>query len=141
MLPYPFNLNKISTPIHPYLLGILLGDGCFKLSTPTLTCFDEEIIKRIESFGYKVQKRSVDGCYSFLQDTGIAQALKDLNLTSGGQDIQYTISNHEIIANRNDGNDNYNEEVFRLTLKDFDSTSYIVGTNLNKSSPNLITLL
>ena len=82
--PIKFNLNKILTPIHPYLLGILLGDGCFKLSTPTLTCFDEEIIKRIESFGYKVQKRSVDGCYSFLQDTGIAQALKDLNLQDVG---------------------------------------------------------
>lgn len=42
VLPVEFRPQPL--PIDPYLLGILLGDGCFRGGTPRITCPDEFII-------------------------------------------------------------------------------------------------
>ena len=49
-------------PIHPYLLGVMLGDGSFTMTTNTALHYDkpdEEIAERLRSFGYDVQSRSM----------------------------------------------------------------------------------
>lgn len=44
-------------PIAPYVLGFLLGDGCFRTRSSTPFCtVDSEIIEKIESLGYKTNK-------------------------------------------------------------------------------------
>lgn len=42
-------------PIHPYLLGVWLGDG--HSADGRVTCEDDEVFERIESLGYRVSKR------------------------------------------------------------------------------------
>lgn len=49
-------------PLDPYLLGVLLGDGCFSASSVKLTTPDNEILERvsslIEPFGLTVKHRA-----------------------------------------------------------------------------------
>lgn len=35
--------------IHPYIMGVLIGDGCLVTSTPRITSADKEIIDRVKS--------------------------------------------------------------------------------------------
>lgn len=61
-------------PIHPYLLGVLLGDG--SLSTkgrPTWSKPDDFIAERVESFGYRV-RTGPDGEARFIVDDGETKA-------------------------------------------------------------------
>jgi hypothetical protein len=44
--PVSFDSNPL--PVHPYVLGCLLGDGCFRHSSPTFTTSDEEMAKTID---------------------------------------------------------------------------------------------
>ena len=46
-------------PIHPYIVGVLLGDGCLTQKTITFTTKDQDIVDRVNELlpkGYKVQK-------------------------------------------------------------------------------------
>lgn len=43
----PVEFSKTSLKIHPYVLGCLLGDGCFRHSSPTFTTSDEEMAETI----------------------------------------------------------------------------------------------
>ena len=48
-------------PIHPYLLGVMIGDGCFtatSLNRLKYTSHDQEIADRLNSFGYEVSMLS-----------------------------------------------------------------------------------
>lgn len=46
--------EEIELPIHPYVLGCWLGDGCS--SAGQFTCDDPEIVEAIRGFGYEVSK-------------------------------------------------------------------------------------
>lgn len=46
----PIKFNKKNIEIHPYILGILLGDGCFTAGNIRLTNFDSEIIDYINQY-------------------------------------------------------------------------------------------
>lgn len=57
-----FKKNKL--PIHPYLLGVWLGDG--RTDSPSITKDDRDkiIIERIRNYGYKIEKhKSSDSQY------------------------------------------------------------------------------
>jgi hypothetical protein len=58
--PVPFTRGKgqhqkIATKIHPYLLGVLIDDGCLKKG-PSFTVGDPEIPDYIQSLGYTVNR-------------------------------------------------------------------------------------
>jgi phosphate starvation-inducible protein PhoH len=40
------NFNKKDLDIHPYFLGVLLGDGCFRSTSISITSMDEELINK-----------------------------------------------------------------------------------------------
>ncbi|MDR2534945.1 MAG: N-6 DNA methylase [Treponema sp.] len=44
----PVQFEKKKLPLHPYLLGILIGDGCFRHNGPSVTLPDEPIKDKIE---------------------------------------------------------------------------------------------
>lgn len=55
----PINKATRANLIHPYVLGFLLGDGCFRGSrTVKFTSADIEVVERIKSFGYCVNSIS-----------------------------------------------------------------------------------
>lgn len=48
--------TKKKLPINPYILGLLLGDGCFRSTRPSICNPDNQIIKSIKNKGYKINK-------------------------------------------------------------------------------------
>ncbi len=46
--------NNIELAIKPYTLGVLLGDGSFRVYATQFTSYDEEIIQKVVNQGYKV---------------------------------------------------------------------------------------
>lgn len=75
-----------SLPIHPYLLGVLLGDGHLpkNAGTPVITTMDPEIIERIKELGYAVSKgvskKSNSGYIHKAKAYGISGIKKELRL-------------------------------------------------------------
>ncbi|MHA1665988.1 MAG: Hint domain-containing homing endonuclease [Candidatus Thorarchaeota archaeon] len=59
-------------PLDPYVLGILLGDGCFRQSTIGVSTADKEIVdelnKKIKKFGLELKQR---GKYDYGLSSGI----------------------------------------------------------------------
>ena len=39
-----------------YMMGLLVGDGCLKRSTPILSCADQSILKVLEGYGFNLNK-------------------------------------------------------------------------------------
>lgn len=82
----------VEVPIDPYFLGLLLGDGCFKNATPSITTPDAEIIAYCfaisEKIGLQVRINQIPGnqanSYYFSTPPGAAnpltQKLKALGL-------------------------------------------------------------
>ncbi len=82
----------VEVPIDPYFLGLLLGDGCFKNATPSITTPDAEIIAYCfaisEKMGLQVRIHQIPGnqanSYYFSTPPGAAnpltQKLKALGL-------------------------------------------------------------
>jgi hypothetical protein len=46
----PAQFVKRALPIHPYLLGVLLGDGCLSKGTVKLTSADQEILEQVKKY-------------------------------------------------------------------------------------------
>lgn len=66
--------------IDPYVLGLLLGDGCFRHTRGvSLTSSDDEIQKFVESVGFRAHD-VVDRAPSFAAPAGIVHALKERKL-------------------------------------------------------------
>lgn len=64
----PEKQEDIELPIDPYLLGVLLGDGCFRSLTPSITNPDREIFDEIEKVlphGIKLVQRAGDRCLTY----------------------------------------------------------------------------
>lgn len=70
--------------IHPYVLGFLLGDGCFseKATYCTITTIDVEIINKLQSLGYNVVScnRKKDNIHYYIKDRKVKQYLKNVGL-------------------------------------------------------------
>lgn len=46
----PIEYTTLQTlPIHPYVLGILIGDGCLRTNTPTITSADSQIVELVNN--------------------------------------------------------------------------------------------
>lgn len=71
----PVKYKKQNQPIHPYIIGIWLGDG--HSYSATITISDEEIVDKIRSFGYDVGRAW--GKYAW-RIYNIQPILKRLNL-------------------------------------------------------------
>lgn len=57
----PVEMNHVKVPIDPYLLGCLIGDGCFRSGTIGFTSVDKEILESIRSvipIGLSLNKKS-----------------------------------------------------------------------------------
>lgn len=71
-------------PIHPYVLGFLIGDGCFseKSTYTTITTIDKEIIYKIKELGYDVVScnRASDDIHYYLKDKKVQDYLKAVGL-------------------------------------------------------------
>lgn len=75
----PLELPSVDLPIHPYVLGVWLGDGT--TATGDVTCADPEIFAEIATFGYVVghdkaptrsaDTRRVDGLSASLKRLGL----------------------------------------------------------------------
>jgi len=79
------NTTPSDLPIHPYVLGVILGDGCLSSdNTPRVTSMDDFIFNKIENLGYKlgsVQRkennrayaRAILDIYHHVKDLGLGQ--------------------------------------------------------------------
>lgn len=71
-------------PIHPYLLGLLIGDGCFsqKSYRPVLTTIDEVIVDKISYLGYNIDRitNREDKIHYFIRDKKVKDYLINCGL-------------------------------------------------------------
>lgn len=71
-------------PIHPYVLGFLIGDGCFseKSTYPVLTTKDYEVVEKFRLLGYRVEeiKNRTDNIHYYIKDVVVKQHLQSLGL-------------------------------------------------------------
>ena len=90
-LPSPAFFNSKKITIHPYILGLLLGDGSFRGTSIGFTTADKELIyymdkylengyickkKRTTKYGYIIQKNKIGGKNKYIQyikDLGLSQ--------------------------------------------------------------------
>jgi hypothetical protein len=78
--------NTKSLPIHPYVLGVWLGDGSKR--DAKITCGDQEIVDRIQGIGYPIHPTSEYMSYS-LSDYG-----------GNKKDIQKLLRNIGVLNNK-----------------------------------------
>jgi len=71
----PIQCEESNLPLHPYLLGVWLGDG--DTSNAGLTSADQQILDEINSLGYRTSKRKAKYRYGLL---GITPILRSLSL-------------------------------------------------------------
>jgi predicted phage terminase large subunit-like protein len=79
----PLGNQKNDLPIHPYVLGAILGDGSLsQTNTPRITSMDDFIFNKIENLGYslgsiqsnennKAWSRSILGIHSHIKELGL----------------------------------------------------------------------
>lgn len=104
--PNSVSFNQdIHLSIDPYVLGLLLGDGCFRgQGAPTLTTGDSIIVDRIvNSFGSDVSVDLKSNHYSirFLSNSRIKANLKELSLW-GTSSVNKFIPAHYLRASQED---------------------------------------
>jgi len=58
----PFEFSEKTLPINPYILGLLLGDGCFRGQTPVFSSISDELINALRCGGYTLHKKSGANC-------------------------------------------------------------------------------
>lgn len=77
-----YNQTNDNLPISPYVLGIIIGDGCTrtKTSKPRISTPDIEIIDKIISLGYEMRQLPSDAMEWQFEDRNIIEKLKELGL-------------------------------------------------------------
>jgi hypothetical protein len=68
--------NNVYLPVPPYTFGAWLGDG--RSDYASITCFDEEIIKRIADDGFVITKQAIEGQYGITN--GLVGKLRTMNV-------------------------------------------------------------
>lgn len=85
-LSEPIQFTRSCTKLHcridPYILGLLLGDGCMTTNgTIILSSMDDEIVASVKDAGYDIVKRHSSACdYSFRQADVLKKELAHLGL-------------------------------------------------------------
>lgn len=78
------DIYKKERKIHPYLLGVLIGDGCLsdKIYRADIGTNDIEVIERVRSLGYNVVKDSINpkSLHYCVRDKHVVSDLKELGL-------------------------------------------------------------
>ena len=73
--------QKKELKIHPYVLGVLLGDGSISTRSISISCNDDELIDKVKSLGYNIKQWNENSdktkCYGV---RGIQQEIRDLKL-------------------------------------------------------------
>lgn len=92
----PIEFNNVETFIDPYLLGVLIGDGCLTLkSTPEFSNTELDIITKVESLvlenGYRINKHKGTNSYTISkQNSNVPNEymteIKRLNLNVRSED-------------------------------------------------------
>lgn len=76
--------EKKQLPVHPYLLGLLIGDGCFsqKSYRPILTTIDVDIVERVKSLGYTIDliTNRKDNLHYYIRNKEVKSYLKECGL-------------------------------------------------------------
>lgn len=91
--PIEFENHK-DLPIHPYLLGILLGDGCIKWQS-AFSNIDSEIVDRVKDIlgtDYKLKsKNNKDWTITYYKhaENPLTESLRDLGLFGTGSDSKF----------------------------------------------------
>lgn len=77
-----YNQANDNLPINPYVLGVIIGDGCTrtKTSRPRISTPDIEIIDKIISLGYEMRQLPSDALEWQFEDRNIIEKLKELGL-------------------------------------------------------------
>jgi replicative DNA helicase len=76
-----FNTQSSPLPIHPYLVGALIGDGSItKQGFAMLHAQDDEIADYIATKGVNVVKHENDKTFSFPNNEGLMSSLRELGL-------------------------------------------------------------
>lgn len=77
-----YNQPNDDLPINPYVLGVIIGDGCTrtKTSKPRISTPDIEIIDKIISIGYEMRQLPSDAMEWQFEDRNIIEKLKELGL-------------------------------------------------------------
>lgn len=77
-----YNQPNDDLPISPYVLGVIIGDGCTrtKTSKPRISTPDIEIIDKIISIGYEMRQLPSDAMEWQFEDRDIIEKLKELGL-------------------------------------------------------------
>ena len=74
-VPRPLMLTKRELPIDPYVMGVLLGNGCFRGGTPSITQMDKSVVRRVRT-------RLLPGYELRLQPSTADDTSPQFNLTS-----------------------------------------------------------
>lgn len=76
--------EKKQLPVHPYLLGLLIGDGCFsqKSYRPILTTIDIDIVERVKNLGYTIDliTNREDNLHYYIRNKEVKNYLKECGL-------------------------------------------------------------
>lgn len=77
-----YNQTNDNLPIDPYVLGVIIGDGCTRTRTskPRITTPDIEIVDKIISLGYEMRQLPSDALEWQFEDRRIIEKLKELGL-------------------------------------------------------------
>jgi hypothetical protein len=97
-LTSPVYMEEQAVPIHPYVLGCILGDGCVTANAVSYTSNDQEIIDKMSKY-VTISKHAAKFTYGIL---GITKHIKDLGLKGKGSYTKFIPDSylHNSIENR-----------------------------------------
>ena len=99
----PVDFAPRDFPLDPYLLGVLLGDGCIKHHYVQLSTMDQDLVREVEGLlpdGVQVKKVETSACDYRITGQGagkrnpIISALRELGLMGKGSDDKFVPSQY-----------------------------------------------
>ena len=77
----PVEYKKRALPIHPYVLGVLIGDGCLT-NGPSFTNSEDDIVERMRSFGYEIHLHDTSDTHKSYRIQNLTQQLLSTGLSN-----------------------------------------------------------
>ena len=96
--PVQFTVSNRKTPIHPYALGFIIGDGCItdsviKGSAVEITTMDQEVVDRFVELGYDMshyrQEEGKKARAYRIKNNNIVENIKDLGIAGNRSQNHY----------------------------------------------------